>query len=61
MEDLTIAILFSAFFFIGLIFLFIKLYKPENFERYTKQRMQGPFVPEPNSDKLGKDTYTNTK
>lgn len=31
-------------------FLWIKFYNSENAERYVRQRMQGPFVPDPRSE-----------
>ena len=46
----TIAFLFAAACFIGGIFLWIKFYNSEDAERYTRQRMQGPFAPIPHSE-----------
>jgi Na+-transporting methylmalonyl-CoA/oxaloacetate decarboxylase gamma subunit len=58
---IVIAFLIALVCLISGVFLWIKLYNSEDGERYRKQRMQGPFVPEPKSDKSEKDTYTNTK
>ena len=46
----TIAFLFTAACFIGGIFLWFKFYNSEDAERYTRQRMQGPFAPIPHSE-----------
>ena len=47
----TVALLIALVCMVGGIFLWIKFYNSEDAERHMKQRMQGPFVPEPKEQK----------
>jgi hypothetical protein len=48
--EITIAFLIALACMIGGIFLWFKFYNSEDAERYMRQRMQGPFVPDPRSE-----------
>ena len=47
---ILISIVISIALGIAAIFLWLKMLNSKDGERYIKQRMQGPFVPEPRSE-----------